>query len=129
MAGDASGASQGREILQGSVRSKQPHDDFFAVLCRERGDPQVNPAIGNFHEETTVLGRAALGDVHVGENIDTRGDGILEGFGDADVFAQYTIAAKTNGRVAEVRLDMDIAAVPFRAGVDYGGDYHDRRCG
>ena len=64
------------------VAFQQAHHNFFAVLPGQRGNAQVDAASA-FLRGSGRPAERALGDVHVRENFDARGDGILQDFGNA----------------------------------------------
>ena len=113
-----------RQILQRGVAFEQAHHDFFAVLRGQSRNAQVNAAAADFHQEAAVLRSAAFGDVHVRKDLDARGDGILQDFGNALVFAQHAVHAEADGGVVGMRLDVNVTGAAFGGGFDHGGDEH-----
>ncbi len=113
------------QILQRGITFEQAHHDFFAILGGQGGYSQINAAAADFHQEPAVLRSAAFGDIHVRKDFDARGDGILQGFGNALVFAQHTVHAETDGGIVGMRLDVNVAGSALGGGLDHGGDEHD----
>ena len=53
---------------------EEPHDHALAVDGGDGGDPEVQVPATDLHPNAPVLGEAALGDVHLGHELDPGDD-------------------------------------------------------
>ena len=102
---------------------QQPHDDFFAVLSGQGGDAEVHLALADDHQEAPILRRPALGNVHVGQDLDARDERVLDVARHSAQVSQHAVHAQPHGRIGGLRLDVDVAGLPRQRGLNDFGDH------
>ena len=68
-------------------------------------------AVADLHQEAPVLGNAALGNVHVGENLDARHQERGQLRRNMGQFAEHTVHADAHHRAQGLRFDVDVAGL------------------
>ena len=93
----------------GVLRVEDPQHDLFAPEGRQRVDAEVDGArLRELHLDAAVLRHAALGDVELGHDLESRGEPRAEirwGFGD---FAQDAVHAEAHAVRLLVRFEVDV---------------------
>src|SRR3989449_925483 len=101
------------DLVEGDqlARREQAHDHVFVLVGgRDRGDAQLDLAVGHLELELAVLRLAALGDVELGHDLDPRDDGPPVGAGDLLMLGAAAVDAIPDHRVllGAVGLDVDV---------------------
>ena len=121
----------------GAAGIEDPDDDFFAKQRWQGADPKVNHPVGAHLElHAPVLGHALFGNVHARDDLDARGQLVLDGHGWRRDLAQLAVNAKTHAVGVLVRLEMQVGG-PHAEGVqqhlvqelDNGRVFNIRRAG
>ena len=86
---------------------------FLAVNGRQEGDAQINVASADFDAHAAVLREAALGDVQIAHDLDSRGEGHLHVLGRRRHVHQRTVNAIAQADGLLEGLDVDIARAVF----------------
>ena len=88
---------------------QQTKDDTLAVHRRDCGHSQVELARLEANSNAAVLRSPALGDVQLGEQLDTRHDRVMKVTRRFRRWYEYTVDAKPGGEPGARGLEMDVA--------------------
>ena len=91
------------------VGVQQPDDDLLAELRRQRRDPQVDPPALETETAAAILRLAALGDVHAGNDLETRDGLVLKMVRNSQHFPQKAVNTLSYLNGGLLWLDVDIA--------------------
>ena len=87
---------------------EEAHHDRFTVDGRDRGHADVDAAAVQHHPNAPVLGEAALGDVHLGHDLDPRGDGRLQATRRRLLIVQHAVDAVPDAQRVLERLEVNV---------------------
>ena len=88
------------------------HDDLLAVDGGKDAHANVALLLLRAHLEAAVLRNAVLRDVHVGEDLEARHDGVVHGLRRAGEVVENAVDAVAEHHVLLHRLEMNIACLP-----------------
>ena len=106
---------------------EEAHHDRFTVDGRDRGDADVDAAAVQHHPNAPVLGEAALGDVHLGHDLDPRGDGRLQAPRRRLLIVQHAIDAVPDAQRVLERLEVNVRRLGAKRVLDDEVDEADDR--
>ena len=99
----------------GAGRVENPHHDFLALQGGQRADPEIDRArLGQHELHAAILRNALFRDVHAGNDLDARGDLVLDGERRLRDFLQHPVNAVADAVKLLVRFEMQVGG----AGVD-----------
>ena len=90
------------------VLVEQPHDARLAVVGRQHADAEVELLVAGGDLDAAVLAAAALGDVHLGENLDAAQQGAEQTPRRAVAFDQHAVDAVADADAVFERLDVNV---------------------
>ena len=96
------------ESDRSSAPIEQAEDDRLPVEGRDGRDPEVELALFEAHADPPILGRPALGDVQLREQLDARDHGGLKPLRWAGQLAQHAVHAEAGGEPLPRRLQMNV---------------------
>ena len=118
------------ELLQaqaGVAAVQDAHDHALAVAGRQRGDAHVHAAPLQPHGDAAVQRQPALGDVHLGHDLDARDGRGQERARHGPDDLQLAVNAVADLEVALARLDVDVRGPPADGVGEQGVDEADDR--
>ena len=84
------------------------HDDLLAVHRRQRRDTEVDALAAVDDRHAAVLRAAALGDVDLAHDLETRDDAVLDALGGVLHLVQHAVDAVADGELTLTGLDVDV---------------------
>ena len=101
---------------------------IFAVDGGHDGDAEIDQPILIAHAEAAVLGHAALGDIELAHDLDTRNDGRVPVFRKRlHRILQHAVDAVLDGHFLVARFDVNVAGAPLERVEDGGVHQLDHR--
>ena len=98
------------EVVEaGGGAVENTHDDAFAVEGGQSGNAEVNFATEGLDLDAAVLRQAALRDVELGHQLETRDDGGLHFFGRRFLILQNTVDTEADAEFFFEGLDVNVA--------------------
>ena len=104
------------------------HDDLLAVDGRENRNTHVDFLLERLDLEAAILRAPALGNVEVGENLDSRHDGVVQGLWRRWPVDELAVDAVPEARSLFHRLEVDIGRLCLESLDHDRVDHADDRC-
>ncbi len=125
------GAAREAEAIEGQEDGgsvEQPHHDGLAVDGRHGGDADVDPPAVRRDPDAPVLGQAALGDIHLGHDLDARGERGPESARGSLLIVEQPVDTVADVQAVLEGLDVDVGSFGGQRPVDQDIDQpHHRR--
>ena len=118
------------ELLAHRLFVEHAEHGVFAVNRRHDRNAEVDGAPVVVHAEAAVLRHAALGNVELAHDLDTRNDGRVMLFADRrHGLCQHAVDAELDDHRVVAGFDVNIGRAPLQRGEDRGIDQADDRAG
>src|SRR5580698_4732354 len=122
--------SQRAELLAHRLFIEHAQHGVFAVNRRHDRDAEVDGAPVVLHAEAAVLGHAALGDIELAHDLDTRDHGRVMLFADRrHSLRQHAVDTELDHDRIVARFDVNVGSAPLQCGKNRGIDQADDRAG
>ena len=116
------------DVRRLGVGAQEADGDAFAVDGRHGRHADVVFALGDAQPGAAILRQALLGDVEVGENLETRDRGAAQFAGQPLTLLQQAIDAMANDHVAARRFDVEVGGACGGGLTEQAVDEIDDRC-